>query len=189
MRSSESTPSLRRRPIRLGIVLVGDDHARACTGRRLLRLGLATPVPAAGAGGVLLDPYSSQLLSAADRGRAERGGVVALDCSWNRLSAERSRRFGPSPAATNRGHRRLPMLVATNPQHFGRVGELNTVEALAAALWVLGRADAAGRLLNGFAGGPAFSVVNRARLERYAAARTPEEVGLAERASFGGPAA
>ena len=111
---------------------------------------------------------------------------MALDCSWNRLSTERARQVGPPGAAPDRGHRRLPMLVATNPQHFGRVGELNTVEALAAALWVLGRPEHADRLLDGFAGGPAFSEVNRDRLERYAAARSADEVGHEERAAFGG---
>jgi pre-rRNA-processing protein TSR3 len=136
---------------------------------------------------VVLDPYAPRVLSASDRPRAERSGVVALDCSWNRLSTERARRVEPIGATPDRGHRRLPMLVATNPQHFGRVGELNTVEALAAALWVLGSPEHAARLLDGFAGGPAFSQVNRARLDRYAAARSPEEVGRQERAAFGGP--
>ncbi len=76
------------------------------------------------------------------------------------------------------------MLLAANPQHYGRLAELNTVEALAAALAVLGRRAEAVELLRGFAGGPAFLEVNLARLARYAAAPTAETVTEVERASF-----
>jgi pre-rRNA-processing protein TSR3 len=188
MRSSASTPSRRSAGIRLGIVLVGNDHPRVCTGRRLIRQGLALAVPPpqdGGDRGVLLDPYAPRALSLPDRARARRAGLVAVDCSWNRLSTERSRQLAPEPPLTDRGHRRLPMLIATNPQHFGRVGELNTAEALAAALWVLGDPDRARQLLNGFAGGPTFFEVNRERLDRYAGAGSSEAIVEQERASFG----
>ena len=77
------------------------------------------------------------------------------------------------------------MLVATNPQHFGRVGELNTAEALAAALHLLGRPAEARRLLDGFAGGAAFLDVNHERLARYERAGSPEQLVREERALFG----
>jgi pre-rRNA-processing protein TSR3 len=187
MRSSGSTRSPPSRPIRLGVVVVGDDHARLCTGRRLVRLGLAREVGRSSArsdGPIVLDPYATVPLSAADRPRAEADGLVAVDCSWNRLAASRSR--GPPPGGPRAHARRLPILVATNPQHFGRLGELNTAEALAAALWVVGRQGDARRLLAGFAGGPAFLEVNAERLDRYGRARTADEVVRAERALFGG---
>jgi ribosome biogenesis protein Tsr3 len=76
------------------------------------------------------------------------------------------------------------MLVATNPQHFGRLGELNTAEALGAALYLLGRPAQARGLLDGFAGGRALFEVNQERLERYASRATPEEVLAAEQALF-----
>ena len=187
MRSSASTPNPPERPIRLGVVVVGDDHPRKCTGRRLVRLGLASEVATAAPPGdrpVVLDPYADVPLSVADRDRAEAGGLVAVDCSWNRLSARHA--TGLPRTATVRGAvaRRLPMLIATNPQHFGRPGELNTAEALAAALVLLGRPSEAEALLAGFAGGPAFFEVNRERLDRYARARSPEELTLAERLAF-----
>ncbi len=189
MRSSGSTRSLPDGPIRLGIVLVGDDHPRACTGRRLLRRGLARELPpsAASAGrAIVLDPYAEVPLTRADEPRARRAGLVAVDCSWNRLAASRAKRTGARPAPP--GSRRLPMLLAANPQHFGRVGELNTVEALAAALWLLGHREEARRLLDGFAGGPAFLEVNRERLEHYARASTAERLVREERVVFGGGA-
>jgi pre-rRNA-processing protein TSR3 len=133
----------------------------------------------------VLDPFAPEPLSAADRRAAERGGIVAVDCSWNRIS-----RWGELPAMGSRGrppgiNRRLPMLVATNPQHYGRTGELNTAEALAASLCVLGRPGEAAELLEGFAGGAAFFEVNRERLGRYARARSAEAVRDSERALYG----
>jgi len=112
--------------------------------------------------------------------------VVVIDCSWNRL-AGRGQLPSTTVAAGGTGHRRLPFLLATNPQHFGRLAELNTAEALAAALYVLGATDRAVRLLEGFAGGKTFFEVNRGRLERYARAADPRAVIEAEAALFGPP--
>lgn len=193
MRSSRSTRSPRRKgPLRLLLVLAGEDHPRACTGRRLLRWHRAARVPRSettGPAPVVLDPYAPTPLSSADRGAAESGGVLAVDCSWNRLSARgefpgpaEDRATGPRPRAP---HRRLPILVAANPQHYGRIAQLNTAEALGAALYVLGRPDEAASVLAGFAGGVEFLTINRDRLERYRAAGTPAEITAAERALFG----
>jgi pre-rRNA-processing protein TSR3 len=189
MRSSGSTRSPRgEAPLRLFIVLAGEDHPKACTGRRLLRWGRASlrareggtfPSP------VVLDPYAPTPLSAADLPTATRGGVLAVDCSWNRLSDR-----GTFPGATGRerragARRRLPILVAANPQHYGRLAQLNTVEALAAAVYILGRTEAATSLLEGFAGGEEFLEVNRSRLERYRVSGDAGGVLSAEKELFG----
>ena len=187
MRSSESTPSRPERPIPLAVILVGDDDPRRCTGRRLVRWGLARELrttskrnPRA----ILLDPYAASPLSPADAPRARSAGVVAVDCSWNRLSGGHARGAPPPTPGSSGSARRLPLLLAGNPQHYGRVGELNTAEALAAALYVLGEPAAAARLLEGFAGGPAFLAMNRERLDRYARASSPDELHAEERSLF-----
>lgn len=192
MPSSGSTPRPRGkrtiRAIRRWVRIIGDDHPRACTGRRLLRLGLAEepavasePIDAP----VVLDPYAPQPLSRADRAMAERAGILAIDCSWNKLSSR-----GRLPIGRTEGgppfRRRLPYLVAANPQHYGRIGELNTVEALGAALYLLGRPKEAADLLQGFAGGPAFLEINRDRLRRMARALNAEETRALERSIYGG---
>jgi pre-rRNA-processing protein TSR3 len=107
-----------------------------------------------------------------------------VDCSWNRL---RSRGGYPTEIPWLERlpeRRRLPWLLAGNPQHFGRLGELNTAEAFAAALFVLGEPDRARSMLGRFAGGPGFFDVNRDALDRYAACRTLSEVREAELAVF-----
>ncbi|MGC2358698.1 MAG: DUF367 domain-containing protein [Thermoplasmata archaeon] len=144
------------------------------------RVGGIVPAP------IVLDPYAAQPLAAADRDTATRGGLLAVDCSWNRL-AERGRFPSADPTERRRGiRRRLPILVATNPQHYGRVAQLNTVEALAAALYLVGRPGEAGRLLEGFSGSAMFLNVNRDRLDAYAEEVDAEGVRAAERRLFGG---
>jgi pre-rRNA-processing protein TSR3 len=188
MRSFGSTRSPRGKPpIRRFLRVIGNDHPKACTGRRLLQRGLAeavmgSTVPAEPP--VVLDPYAPEPLSRADVATAERGGVLAVDCSWNQLSEVGRLPGGDEPRRGVR--RRLPFLVATNPQHYGRLGELNTVEALGAALYVLGRPEEAAGILEGFAGGPAFLEVNRERLDRFAAATDAEATRRAERGMYGG---
>jgi pre-rRNA-processing protein TSR3 len=135
---------------------------------------------------VILDPFAPTPLSAADTKPAADGGLLVVDCSWNRLS---SRGTFPGEEAGRRrhgSHRRLPILVAANPQHYGRVAQLTTVEAFSAALYVLGRIPEAEAVIEGFAGGPEFLAINRGRLDRYRAAAGPAEVVAAEKALFGG---
>ena len=190
MPSSGSTRSPRRSPsVRLYIALAREDHPKACTGRRLLRRGLArevrqidriSPAP------VVLDPYAPDPLGRAERQLALRAGLLAVDCSWNRLT-----RRGGFPDAATPGpalRRRLPILIATNPQHYGRPAQLNTVEALAAALYLVGRPGDAARLLEGFSGSDSFLRVNAERLDAYALARDADGVRAAERRLFGGAA-
>lgn len=188
MASLRSTPNPSPdRPVRLLLLLASEDHPKACTGRRLLARGLVDevgerraprPVP------VLLDPRADAPLAAEDRPSALRGGILGVDCSWNRLDAR-----GGYPEAAPwlrevRTRRRLPLLLAGNPQHYGRLGELNTAEAFAAAVFVLGEPGRARALLSGFAGGDAFFELNRAPLDSYAAARTSAEVRTEERSFF-----
>jgi pre-rRNA-processing protein TSR3 len=190
MRSSGSTPRPSRSvPLSLYLEVTGDDHPKACTGRRLIHRGMARPLRGAGRihpAPVVLDPYASEPLSAADLPAASRGGLLAVDCSWNRL-ATRGGFSEPTLRSIGDGRRRrLPILVAANPQHYGRWGELNTVEALSAALYVLGRPGEAAGLLEGFRGGAGFLEVNRSRLDAYAAAVGPEEVRRIEQSLYGG---
>lgn len=188
MRSSERTANRSPRPaIPILLLLAGEDHPKACTGRRLLHRGLARPVRRISTlrpPPIVLDPHAADPLSGADRALARRGGVLAVDCSWNRLEA----RGGLPGLVSDDGgvHRRLPILVAANPQHFGRIAELNTVEALSAALYVLGQRLEAARLLDGFRGGDGFLAINQERLDFYASRKTADAVRAAERELYGG---
>jgi pre-rRNA-processing protein TSR3 len=78
--------------------------------------------------------------------------------------------------------KRLPRLLAANPVNYGRHSRLTTVEALAAALYILGDERRARELLNKFKWGPTFLSLNAAALGEYAAALTAADVLAIERA-------
>ncbi|PSQ10593.1 hypothetical protein BRC99_07115, partial [Halobacteriales archaeon QS_7_69_60] len=117
----------------------GDDDPEKCSARKLARFDLATLHRSARATppGVVLDPHADVALSPADDPPGDR--LVALDCSWETADAEAFRLDGP--------HRALPFLVAANPVSYGTPFRLNTVEALAGALCILGRRERAAELL------------------------------------------
>ena len=187
MRSLRSTrnPSAESRTP-LFVRITGEDHPKACTGRRLVRQGLAREWKEGtvnGRGPILLDPWAEQPLTMLDRPRAATAGILVIDCSWNRL--EQRGGFDPALASVARGpRRRLPWLLAGNPQHYGRVGELNTAEAFAGALDILGERPAAERVLGTIAGGPGFLALNARPLEAYRNARSVEELKAAEHEFF-----
>ncbi len=188
MRSSAPTRNPRPSGIPLYLVRVGDDHPKACTGRRLLARGLAVAPPSGRdrrALPILLDPHAGLPLAPCDRDRALAGGLLAVDCSWNGLYARGRFPAGSVPRAVGR---RLPWLLAANPQHFGRLSELNTVEALGAALYLLEEPERATELLRGFPGGGSWVALNERYLDAYRAAGDAEGIRAAEHRLFG-PAA
>lgn len=187
MRSLRSTHNRSAEPdLPLFVRITGEDHPKACTGRRLVRRGLAREWAGPGGNGgepLLLDPHASEPLTRQDAPQARASGLLVIDCSWNRL--DRRGGFDPALAGVSRlSRRRLPWLLAGNPQHYGRVGELNTAEAFASALEILGDRSRAEALLNTFAGGPNFLTLNALLLESYRVARSAEEVRAAEREFF-----
>ena len=120
-------------------------------------------------GAVILDPLSDRAFSPADRGRLERRGLAAIDCSW--IHADKVFRLSVHGAS-----RCLPYLIAANPVNYGVPTKLSTVEALAAALYIVGLKEKAERLLSIFKWGPHFIVLNQELLESYADAKDSSEV-------------
>lgn len=171
-------------PLLLRLLVVGEDHPKACTGRRLLRLGLALPLGSAGPRGVLLDPYAAEPLSRADLPRARRGGLVAIDCSWNRLSARGAFPEGARATTDRATRRRLPWLYAGNAQHYGRLGQLNTVEAFAGARYVLGDTQGAAELGARISGVASFLKLNERLLESYRGCATTASILRCEGTMF-----
>jgi len=120
-------------------------------------------------GAVILNPFSDRAFSPADRGRLERRGLAAIDCSW--IHADEV--FELSMHGESRC---LPYLIAANPTNYGVPTKLSTVEALAAALYIAGFKEKAEHLLSIFKWGPNFIVLNREFLDAYARAKNSVEV-------------
>lgn len=166
--------------IPLFVLHAGECDRGKCTALKLARAGMAR---LAGRGGgfppgcISLDPFSNALLSPADAPRAGRKGIVALDCSWDRAQA---RRFTGRLRGRRVEPRALPYLLAANPVKFGQPFTLSTLEALAAALCIVGRRRQAESLLGLYTWGARFLEVNREPLESYAAAQDEPGVRRAQ---------
>ncbi|WP_248903722.1 DUF367 family protein [Halocatena marina] len=137
----------------------GDDDPEKCSARKLARFDLtelhqsARSVPP----GIVLNPFAEQALSPADTDDV----LIALDCSWETAESEAFQLRGT--------HRALPFLVAANPVNYGQPFQLNTVEAFAGALCILGEREQAEQLLSKFRWGHTFLELNAEPLSRYAA--------------------
>jgi len=120
-------------------------------------------------GAVILNPFSDRAFSPADRGRLERRGLAAIDCSW--IHADEVFELSMRGAS-----RCLPYLIAANPVNYGVPTKLSTVEALAAALYIVGFKEKAERLLSIFKWAPYFIELNLELLDGYAQAKNSAEV-------------
>lgn len=154
--------------MKLHVRYEGDDDPKKCTARKLGRFDLAELHRSAGATpyGIVLNPHAEQALSPADHDEANK--LVALDCSWETAEAALFEMPGV--------HRALPFLVAANPVNFGNPFQLNTVEAFAGALVILGEREHAEQILSKFRWGETFLELNEEPLRRYADCADSTEV-------------
>ncbi len=147
---------------------------KKCTSRKLARFGLLRLLHSTRIiplGSILLTPEGEKALSVEDKPRAERRGIVVLDVSW---------KAAVFPKIPGIHERALPYLLAANPVNYGKPFKLSSVEALAAALYILGEVNQAETVLGKFSWGEQFLKLNREPLEEYAKARTSREVVKAQ---------
>jgi len=141
---------------------------RKCTVKKLERAGLLKifqKISRIPRNTLLLDPTAEQALSPADR---YVKSLTVLDCSWEVLDT--------GAVSSWRIRRALPFLMAANPVNFGKPCMLSSVEALAAALYILGEGGRAHELLSRVGWGIRFLEVNREPLDLYANAKNSAEV-------------
>jgi pre-rRNA-processing protein TSR3 len=143
-------------------------NPRKCTVKKLEKAGLIRLVKTISRiprNTLLLDPTAEQALSPADM---TVKSLTVLDCSWEVLDTGAVRSW--------RIRRALPFLVAANPVNFGRPCVLSSVEALAAALYILGEEQQARDILGKVSWGIRFLEVNAEPLSLYATAKDSAEV-------------
>ncbi|OUX32891.1 MAG: hypothetical protein CBE24_02855 [bacterium TMED264] len=140
------------------ILCFDQDDPKKCTAKRLERFNLSdnhssfkTLPPM----GIVLDPFSDKILNSEDIPLAEVGGIVGVDCSWNKApeTFSRLRLMGLEP-------RRLPLITPANPVNSGKIGKLTTAEALASALLICKENEHAETIMSVFKWGPAFLKIN-----------------------------
>ena len=141
---------------------------KKCTVKKLERAGflkIFTRLSQIPRNTLLLDPTAERALSPADR---IVKSLTVLDCSWEVLDTGSINSW--------RIRRALPFLVAANPVNFGKPCKLSSVEALAAALYIMGAVDRAEDILSKVNWGIRFLEVNREPLELYRAAKDSSEI-------------
>ncbi|MDX1534937.1 MAG: DUF367 family protein, partial [Thermoplasmata archaeon] len=139
--------------VRLFALDLGRCDPKRCTARKLARLGAVQRVRRrreVPRGAVLLTPHAQVAFSRSDLDAVERRGLGVIDTSWKE---------GAFPEVPQAESRALPYLLAANPVNYGKPTRLSSVEALAAALTILGFGDQARDLVGPFKWGPAFLVL------------------------------
>ncbi|MFX1286289.1 MAG: DUF367 family protein [Promethearchaeota archaeon] len=117
---------------------------------------------------LILNPQAEEILSYKDHKIFVQSGLTILDCSWNRAEEIFAKKFP--------NLRRLPLLIAANPTNYGKSAKLSSVEALAAAFFVLREEKTAKELMSIFKWGNQFLSLNSNLLQDYARCSNMEEL-------------
>jgi pre-rRNA-processing protein TSR3 len=107
---------------------------------------------------IILNPFARKVVSRADRELALKYGVAVLDCSWKGPQTGKLFKIYLKKYKHNRV---LPTFIAVNPVNYGKPNMLSSVEALSAAIKILGFDTLAQELLNKFKWGPLFFEINK----------------------------
>jgi pre-rRNA-processing protein TSR3 len=156
------------------------DDPRKCTAAKMARMRLAIPLYSLNRiprRSIVLDPFSRKVVLPSDRLRVDVDGLVAVDCSWEKVDSA----FAINLPGSGR---RLPTLLAANPTNYAKQHKLSSLEAMAAALYTTGFKELAARLLSVFKWGNTFLTLNHEPLEAYSRAENEEEMTVAEAEFF-----
>lgn len=150
-----------------------EDDPKKCSAKKMQRYNLAyltSKVKKIPKNAILLNPFTEKSLSKQDFDIAKKNGIVALDCSWK--NAEKSFDYFDIKNYS----RALPFLIAVNPINYGKALKLSTLEAFAAALYILDNVNQAREILRIYKWAPQFLDLNREPLEDYRKANNSDEV-------------
>ena len=115
---------------------------------------------------LVLTPYG-QFLLPHDIDIYESSGITVLDCSWKQNDPILTRKF--------QNARKLPKLLAANPVNYGRWEFLTSIEAVAAALYIMGVKKESLEILSCFGWGVTFFKFNEILLAEYQKVQSIEE--------------
>jgi len=159
--------------MKLVVYHADEDDPKKCSAKKLARFGfvkIETNIRRTPKDMILLNPFAEKSISREDLIVAKKHGLLAVDCSWK--NAENSFDF-----LDKKNHpRALPFVIAVNPVNYGKPLKLSTLEAFAAALYILNDVEKAEEILNLYKWGPNFLTLNKEPLEDYRNAKNSKEV-------------
>jgi len=140
------------------VVMLKQDDPKKCSAKKLVKFGLAKNVRKTSNTTLLLNPFAKKTLLPRDKSLVT--SITAIDCSWTLAEQTFANKLSGI-------HRKLPPLFAGNPVNYSKIGKLTTVEAISAALFILGNEDIGNQLLDKFKWGHTFYELNQNLIKDY----------------------
>ncbi len=170
--ASDSSP-------RIFVLEFRQDDPSKNTAAKMRKFGLAIPTrkERISPNSIVLNPTAESTITKSDADLAQRNGLVVIDCSWNLSEEVFSRHFKGI-------QRKLPSLLAGNPTNYAKLGKLSSIEAVAAALYIMNFKSFAEKILSLYKWGPTFLSLNHESLEDYSNAESVEHMLELERLYF-----
>ena len=153
--------------MQIQVLMYKQDDPRKCTAAKIVKFGLAKNIKKTTGKTLVLDPFAEKTILPEDKKLVN--SVTGIDCSWNLADETFSSKFSGIS-------RKLPPLFAGNPVNYSKLNKLTTVEALSAALFILGFFDDAMKLLEKFKWGHTFYDLNKNLLEDYSKLKNEAEI-------------
>jgi len=147
--------------------MLKQDDPKKCTAAKLVKFGLAKPIKQTTSRTLVLDPFSRKILLKSDKKLVS--SITGIDCSWNLTDVVFNKTFSGIS-------RKLPPLLAGNPVNYSKLNKLTTVEALAAAVCIMGDFTLASLILDKFKWGHTFYTLNEKLLKDYSEAVSESKV-------------
>ena len=151
----------------LKVLMLKQDDPKKCSAAKLVKFGLAKPVTRTTSRTLILNPFSKKILLESDKKLVH--SITGIDCSWNLAVPAFQKPFSGIS-------RKLPPLLAGNPMNYSKLNKLSTVEALAAAVYILGEPELTHDLLQKFKWGNTFFELNKNLLQDYSKAQSESEI-------------
>ncbi len=149
------------------VFMLKQDDPKKCTAAKLVKFGLARGVSKTQGNTIILDPFAAKTILRQDAAIAK--SITGIDCSWNLAETAFTRKFQGIP-------RKLPPLLAGNPVNYSKLNKLTTVEAIAAAAFILGYEQLAMSMLDKFNWGHTFYELNADLLKDYSEIKSEHEI-------------
>jgi len=143
------------------------DDPKKCTAAKLVKFGLAKDINKTSSKTLILDPFAKKILLKKDKKLIS--SITGIDCSWKVAGQTFTKKF-------NGLKRKLPPLFAGNPVNYSKLNKLTTVEAISAALFILGYQENSLKILDKFKWGHTFFDLNKLLLDDYSKIDSESEV-------------
>lgn len=147
--------------------MFNQDDPKKCTAAKLVKFRMARPIKKTTQHTLVLDPFAKQTLLFSDKNLFD--SVAGIDCSWEKAEQAFTKNFVGIK-------RKLPPLFAGNPVNYSKLNKLTTVEAISAALFILGYTELAHKLLDKFKWGHTFYELNQNLLFDYSKAESEDDI-------------